>query len=96
MTPANKYTPAETAIPVTAVRRELPTPDSSVLKLQGIMWGNAPMAIINGRSFLANDVNQVELGGTNVTIRCKVIQPTRVQIQNVGSGQSQELVLPAN
>jgi hypothetical protein len=96
MTPANKYTPALPPIPVAAIPRESPSHDSSVLKLQGIMWGNAPMAIINGRSFLANDVNQVELGGTNVTIRCKVIQPTRVQIQNVGSGQSQELVLPAN
>jgi hypothetical protein len=96
MTPANKYTPDVPAIPVTAVPSELPTPDSSVLKLQGIMWGNAPMAIINGRSFFARDVNQVKLGGTNVTIRCEVIQPTRVQIQNLASGQTQELVLPAN
>jgi hypothetical protein len=96
MTPANKYTPAVLAIPVAAVRSASPPPDSSVLKLQGIMWGNAPMAIINGRSFFANDVNQVKLGGTNVTIRCEVIQPTRVQIQNLASRQSQELVLPAN
>jgi hypothetical protein len=96
MTPANKYTPAVLTIPVASVRRESPSPDSSVLKLQGIMWGNAPMAIINGRSFFANDVNQVKLGGTNVTIRCEVIQPTKVRIQNLGSGQSQELVLPAN
>jgi hypothetical protein len=96
MTPSTRPMSDAPAIPVAAVRRESPSPDSSVLKLQGIMWGNAPMAIINGRSFFANDVNQVKLGGTNVTIRCEVIQPTRVKIQNVGSGKSQELVLPAN
>jgi hypothetical protein len=96
MTPAHKHTPAVLAIPFTDVRRDSPSPDSSVLKLQGIMWGNAPMAIINGRSFFAMDVNQVKLGGTNVTIRCEAIEPTRVQIQNLASGQTQELVLPAN
>ena len=96
MTPATKPMSDAPAIPVAAVRRESPSPDSSVLKLQGIMWGNAPMAIINGRSFFASDVNQVKLGGTNITIRCEVIEPTRVRVQNLASGQSQELVLPAN
>jgi hypothetical protein len=96
MTPATKSMPDAPVIPIAAVQRASPAPDPSVLKLQGIMWGNAPMAIINGRSFFANDVNQVKLGGTNVTIRCEIIEPTRVQIQNLASGQSQELVLPAN
>ena len=54
------------------------------------------MAIINGRSFFANDVNQVKLGGSNVTIRCEVILPAKVRIQNLASGQSEELVLPAD
>ena len=57
------------------------------------MWGSAPTAIINGRSFGVNDVNKVKFGETNVTLRCPPIQPSSVFIQHVGSGQEQELHL---
>ena len=68
----------------------------ATIKLDGIMWGSRPVAIINGHSFLANDLNPVKVGGTNVTIRCLGIQKTSVRIQNVDSGKEQELSLPAN
>ena len=68
----------------------------SILKLQGIMQGNPPVAIINGHSFFLNDVSAVKIGGTNVTIRCVAIQSNSVRIQNVASGKEQELALPAN
>jgi hypothetical protein len=60
------------------------------------LWGNAPTAIINGSSFSVNDVNKVKFGETNVTLRCLAIHPGSVFIQNVGSGQEQELHLPGN
>jgi hypothetical protein len=71
-------------------------PAPAVIKLDGVLWGSRPVAIINGRSFLANDLGLVKVGGTNVTIRCLGIQKTSVRIQNVDSGKEQELYLPAN
>jgi hypothetical protein len=67
-----------------------------VIKLDGVMWGSRPVAIINGRSFLANDQNPVKVGGTNVIIRCLGIQKNSVRIRNIDSGREQELCLPAN
>ena len=68
----------------------------AIIKLDGVLWGSRPVAIINGRSFLANDLNPVKVGGTNVNIRCLGIQKTSVRIQNVDSGKEQELSLPVN
>ena len=65
----------------------------AVIKLDGVLWGSRPVAIINGHSFLANDQSQVKIGGTNVMIRCLEIQKTSVRIQNVTSGKEQELRL---
>jgi hypothetical protein len=73
-----------------------PPPAPAIIKLDGVLWGSRPVAIINGRSFLANDLNPVKVGGTNVNIRCLGIQKTSVRIQNVDSGKEQELYLPAN
>jgi hypothetical protein len=80
--------------PAVYARTNKPAP--AVIKLDGIMWGSRPVAIINGCSFLANDLSRVKLGETNVTIRCLGIQKTSVRIQNVNSGKEQELFLPAN
>jgi hypothetical protein len=77
-------------------RTNPPAPVRAIIKLDGIMWGSRPVAIINGRSFLANDRNPVKVGGTNVNIRCLGIQKTSVRIQNVDSGKEQELRLPVN
>ncbi|MFZ0829116.1 MAG: hypothetical protein WAO02_17010 [Verrucomicrobiia bacterium] len=68
----------------------------TIIKLDGIMWGSRPMAIINGRSFMAHDQNPVKVGGTNVTIRCLGIEKTSVRIQDVNSGKEQELRLSNN
>ena len=77
-------------------RTNTPAPARAIIKLDGIMWGSRPVAIINGRSFLANDLNPVKVGGTNVNIRCLGIQKASVRIQNVDSGKEQELSLPVN
>jgi hypothetical protein len=83
------------AAPVIYGRTNAPAPPSSpsVLKLDGILWGAPPVAIINGCSFQANDLNPVKVGGTNVPIRCLDIQKTSVRIRNMDSGQEQELRL---
>jgi len=73
-----------------------PAPAPATLRLNGIMWGNRPVAIINGRSFSADDLEKVQLGTTNVMIRCLEIHEKSVRIQNVGSGKEQELSLPLN
>jgi hypothetical protein len=71
-------------------------PAPAVLKLEGIMWGNSPVAIINGHSFFLNDTGIVKIGGTNLTLRCMAIQKNSVRIQNAVSGTEQELDLPKN
>ena len=73
-----------------------PAPAPTTIKLEGILWGNPPVAIINGRSFLANDLEKVQLGNTNVMIRCLEIREKSVRIQNIGSGKEQVLFLPPN
>lgn len=91
-------TEAATVHPVAAsnVKNPSPPPAPAAIKLQGIMWGSPPTAIINGSSFGINDVNKVKFGETNMTLRCLSIQPGSVVIQNVGSGQKQQLSLPGN
>jgi hypothetical protein len=79
-------------VPVIYGRTNKPSP--AVIKLDGILWGSRPVAIINGRSFLANDLSLVKVGNTNVMIRCLGIQKTSVRIQNADSGKEQELRLP--
>jgi len=71
-----------------------PAPVPATLKLEGILWGNRPVAIINGRSFLANDQETVPLGKTNVMIRCLEVREKSVRIQYTGSGREQDLFLP--
>jgi hypothetical protein len=72
-----------------------PPPAPAILKLQGILWGNPPVAIVNGHSFSANEADKVKLGKIEVNIRCLQIQKDSVRIQNVDSGTELELRLPA-
>jgi hypothetical protein len=74
----------------------LPAPAPATIKLQGVLWGNQPVAIINGCSFFAKDQKQVKIGGTNVTLRCLEIGKMSVRIQNIDTGTEQELPLPSN
>jgi hypothetical protein len=91
---SSTYNPPVVASLITEPRLSAIVP--SVLKLQGVMWGTQPVAIINGCSFFLNDVNHVKLSGTNVTIQCLAIEHSQVRIKNVASGQEQELALPGN
>jgi hypothetical protein len=70
-----------------------PAPAPATLKLQGILWGNQPVAIINGRSFFTNELDRVKVGETNVTIRCLEIRKKSVRIRTVDSEKEQELYL---
>ncbi|MBW8863658.1 MAG: protein DA1 [Verrucomicrobia bacterium] len=56
------------------------------IKLQGIMWGNLPAAIINRHTVYANDSFKVKIGGTETVFRCLEIQRTSVRIKNIDSG----------
>ena len=68
----------------------------AAINLQGILWGNNPMAIINGRSFFANDKFNVKIGDSKVTIRCLAIQKNSVRIENVDSGREEVLHFGSN
>lgn len=69
-----------------------PSPDTLVLK--GIKWSKTrSMAIINDRTFEAQETSLVHVGKTNVAIRCLAIQEDSVVIQVVGSGERQTLKL---
>ncbi len=68
----------------------------ATIKLQGVLWGNQPVAIINGCSFFAKDQKPVKVGGTNVTLRCLEIGKKSVRIKNIDTGTEQELPLPSN
>jgi len=69
----------------------LPVSQPAIIKLQGIFWGSRPTAIINGRSFFANDQLSVKVGATNVFIRCLEIQKNSVRIQHLDSGKDEVL-----
>ena len=89
--------PAARAAAVTpAIHARTNPPAPAIIKLDGILWGSRPVAIINGRSFLADDQGPIKVGSTNVLIRCLGIQPKAVRIRNVDSGREQELVLPVH
>ncbi len=79
--------------PVTYAHASLPPPAPSTLQLQGIMWGGAPSAIINGKSFFAGDEYKVHVGQSTKTIRCLSISKNTVQILDVDSGEQQTLSL---
>jgi hypothetical protein len=84
-----------TPVAISGVKKPLPSaPGPATLKLQGIFLGAIPTAIINGIPFGVNDVNQVKIAGTNVTVRCLAIQKDFVRIRNMDAGKEQELRLP--
>jgi hypothetical protein len=89
--PTSNFPAMYAARPAIAARAEA-TPVT--LKLQGIMWGSAPSAIINGRSFFAGDEFEVPLGRGKTKIQCLNIEKNSVRIRNVDTGNEQKLELP--
>ena len=79
-----------------AAKPSAPPPAPTTLQLQGIMWGGAPSAIINGQSFFAEDEFKVRIGQDKMDIRCLSIEKNTVRVQYVNTGKQQELKLPAN
>jgi hypothetical protein len=79
---------AETNLPLVAPSS---TPEPAKLKLQGILWGNPPSAIINGHTIFAKDRFKLKIGGVEMTFRCLEIRKNSVRIENVDSGKQSEL-----
>ena len=89
--------PRRTALPVSNVRnftpQTAPAPDS--LALKAVIWKpERPMAIINGRTFEAGQQFPMQVGKTNLTVRCLAIGEDSVRVRIVGSGEERELRLP--
>ena len=63
-------------------------------KLEGIVWGATPTAIINGHSFAPNEEARVKSGKVKVLVRCVAITKNSVRIWEVDSGAEHELQLP--
>jgi len=80
----------------TYARGSLPPPEPATLQLQGIMWGSAPSAIINGQSFFVWDEYKVRTGKTTENIRCLAITQSTARILDVDTGKQQDLTLPAH
>ena len=92
--PAGRPAAIHPVNPVVSHNAGKPAPGPATLKLEGILWGTRPVAIINGHSFLAHDFGKVPLGKTNMLIQCLEVREKSVRIQNPGSGREQELFLP--
>jgi hypothetical protein len=90
--PVSNFAAAYAARPIRVVQAETAP---ATLKLQGIMWGSEPSAIINGKSFFAGDEMKVTVGSAKVIVRCLNIEKNSVRIQDVDTGKEQELDLPA-
>jgi len=84
-----------TATPIAAVQVpvRVPAPQSpDSLKLKAVFWDKRhPSVLINNRTFRVNEQGSVQLGTSNVLLRCQVIRKNAVQIQWVDSGQEQVL-----
>jgi len=65
-------------------------PDKLLLK--GISWTKArALALINNQSFAPGESGKVQVGKTNVLIRCLAVRENSVRIQIVDSGEEMEL-----
>ena len=72
----------------------LPVATVAAFKLEGILWGLPPLAVINGHSFAPDEEAKVKLGQAKVLIRCVAITRHSVRIWEVESGAEHELQLP--
>jgi hypothetical protein len=63
------------------------------VKLQGIMWGKTPSAIINSHTVFSGDQFRVAIGSQVLNLRCLEIRKNSVRIENLETGMKQELQL---
>jgi hypothetical protein len=81
------------AISLTAKAPPAQAPDTLLLK--GIASSkNQPLALINNQSFTVGESAKVQVGRSNVLVRCLAIGERSVRVQIVESGQELELHLP--
>jgi len=89
-----KPSPLATNSPLAALvapSRAAPLPET--IRLQGILWGNPPAAIINNHTVFARDQIKLKIGGTVTRLRCLEIQKNSVRIEDLDSGKQDELHL---
>jgi hypothetical protein len=89
-TEATFHTYAAT-IPSISASNAVPIPDG--IKLQGILWGTPPAAIINGQLVHANDRFKLKVWRTEVNFHCLEIRKNSVRIENMNTGEQGELPL---
>ncbi|MGO8765067.1 MAG: protein DA1 [Limisphaerales bacterium] len=70
-----------------------PIKTATSIELQGILWGNPPVAIINNKSVFPNDEFKVNIAGQEVALRCLKINTNSVRIEYEGSGRQVEVPL---
>ena len=90
-----KAAPVATAASTSAIRNPTPKPPApDKLTLNGITWSKTrPMALINGRTFEVQEEARVQLGQSNVAVRCLTITADSVVIQVAGEEKPQTLRL---
>lgn len=86
--------PDTVAVDVHTYAGAQPAESRETLRLKGITWTpGRSLALINDRSFAAGESGKINLGASNVTIRCLSIRQDAVRIQIVPSGEQKELSL---
>jgi hypothetical protein len=68
-----------------------PSLEPAGIRLQGILWGKPPSAIINGRTIFASDRFKLKIDGKETNFRCLEIRKKSVRIENTDSGKQDEI-----
>jgi hypothetical protein len=85
-------TPVSEILFIPAARVE--TPRAASLELTSITIApRLSIATINGRTFGVNEQRKVPLGGSNVVVRCLIIEPDAVLIERTDTGTQERLEL---
>ncbi|HEY1663868.1 MAG TPA: protein DA1 [Verrucomicrobiae bacterium] len=92
-TPAGSAVAAPSSALYASVAAAAPVKPASSVSLQGILWGNPPVAIINGKTVFANDRFTVNIDGQQTAIHCILIQKNFVRIEYTDTGRQEDVHL---
>jgi hypothetical protein len=73
----------------------LPAPANRI-RLDGILWSQNPVVIINGHPFRINESGKIKQGAQTIPIRCLAIRKNSARILRLDSGQEMLLQFPSN
>jgi hypothetical protein len=66
-------------------------PAPETLRIEGLFWGSAPSAIINGHTVFSGDQFKVTIAGKAMHLHCLEIRKNSVLIENIDTGKKEEL-----